>query len=87
MDDNVPQAGGNVGKILLGLVERLETIDEEKKKLAAERREVLSETKLMGFDKTMVNQVVKVRAMDPQKRSEQEAMLVSYLDAIAVAEG
>lgn len=85
MDENVPQAGGNAGKILLGFVERLELIDEEKKKLAAERREVLAETKVMGFDKTLVNQVVKVRAMDPQKRSEQEAMLVSYLDAIAVA--
>ena len=84
---DIAESGHNAGAVLLGLVERIERVDEEKKALAADRREILSEAKAFGLDKTIVNQVVKIRAMDPQKRSEQEALVAAYIDSIAAASG
>lgn len=74
--------GGNAVQFLKALVERVERVEEEKKALSADRKEIMTEAKAAGFDPSIINKVIKIRAMDPHKRTEQQQMLAMYLDAV-----
>ena len=63
-------------------ISRIERLEEEKKNLGADIREVYSEAKSGGFDTKIMRQVVKLRKMDKSDREEQEALLQVYLDAV-----
>jgi len=63
-------------------ITRIEKLEEEKKNLGADIREVYSEAKSAGFDVKIMRQVIKVRAMDTADREEQESLLEIYLDAV-----
>jgi uncharacterized protein (UPF0335 family) len=63
-------------------ITRIEKLEEEKKNLGADIREVYSEAKSAGFDVKIMRQVVKVRGMDKADREEQESLLEIYLDAV-----
>lgn len=65
------------------IVERVERLEEEKKALSGDIREVYAEAKGNGFDVAIVRQVVKIRAMDGTERDEREALLDLYLSALA----
>ena len=74
--------GNNAGSVLRGYVERIERLREEQKALKADEGEVLNEAKAVGFDKQIIRKVIQIRAMDPQKRSEQEALVATYIEAL-----
>ena len=78
--------GGNAVQFLKNIVERVERVEEEKKALSADRKEIMAEAKAAGFDPSIINKVIKIRAMDPHKRTEQQQMLATYLDAIGTGE-
>ncbi|MBM3515232.1 MAG: DUF2312 domain-containing protein [Alphaproteobacteria bacterium] len=63
-------------------ISRVERLEDEKKSLGADIREVYSEAKSAGFDTKIMRQVVKLRKMDKADREEQEALLQVYLDAV-----
>ncbi len=67
---------------LKSFVQRIERLEEEKKALGADIREVYSEAKSTGFDTKIMRRVIALRKMDRAERMEQEALLQVYLDAI-----
>jgi uncharacterized protein (UPF0335 family) len=69
---------------LRSFVERIERLEEEKKALADDIREVYSEAKGTGFDTKVMRQVIRLRKMESADRQEQEAMLDLYLSALGM---
>jgi uncharacterized protein (UPF0335 family) len=61
-------------------------LEEEKAALAADLREVYAEAKGNGFDVKALRAVVRLRKQDENKRREEEAVLVTYLHALGMAE-
>ncbi len=66
------------------IVERIERLEEEKKALADDIRDVYAEAKGNGFDVKTLRQVVRLRKVEMTERQEQEAMLDLYLSALGM---
>ena len=66
-------------------VERIERLEEEKKEVADQIKDVYAEAKALGYDTKALRQVVKLRKQDRQEREEQEAVLETYLIALGEA--
>ena len=79
--------GGITAEQLKAYVERIERLEEEKAAIAADVREVFAEAKGNGFDTKIMRQVIRLRKMDSQDRSEQEALLDLYKRALGLGEG
>ena len=73
-------AGANSDSVKF--LDRIERLEEEKKALGGDIREVYSEAKSGGFDAKIMRQVVRIRKLDKAERQEQEALLQVYLDAV-----
>ena len=73
----------NVGQ-LRALCERIELLEEAKRDRAEDIREVYDEAKGCGYDVKTLRRVIKIRAMDAQKRKEAEAVLELYLAALGL---
>ena len=69
---------------LRSFIERIERLEEEKKALADDIKEVYSEAKGTGFDTKVMRQVIRLRKMENADRQEQEAMLDLYLSALGM---
>ena len=69
---------------LRSFIERIERLEEEKKALTEDIREVYSEAKGQGFDTKIIRQVVRLRKLDRADRQEQEAILDLYLAALGM---
>ena len=69
------EVGGVAADRLRSFIERIERLEEEKKALADDIREVYSEAKGAGFDVKVMRQLIKLRKMDNDDRSEMEAIL------------
>ncbi len=78
------KAGGVAGDHLKSFIERIERLEEEKKALAEDIRDVYSEAKANGFDVKVMRQIVKIRKMDKDELDEQEALLDTYLLALGM---
>lgn len=74
--------GGIAGDILRSFIERIERLEEEKKGIADDIRDVYAEAKSSGFDPKIMRQVVRLRKLDRHEREEQESLLDVYLHAI-----
>ena len=66
-------------------IERIERLEEEKRALMADLRDVYSEAKYSGFDPKTMRQIVKIRAMDSDLLAEQETLLTTYREALGLA--
>jgi uncharacterized protein (UPF0335 family) len=69
---------------LKAFVERVERLEEEKKALADDVRDVYAEAKANGYDVKALRTVVKLRKQDVNERKEQEAILETYLHALGM---
>jgi len=69
---------------LKAFVERIERLEEEKKALADDIRDVYGEAKATGFDAKALRAVVRLRKMDADERKEQDAILETYLHALGM---
>jgi uncharacterized protein (UPF0335 family) len=69
---------------LRSFVERIERLEEEKKALADDIKEVYSEAKGTGFDTRVMRQVIRLRKLESADRQEQEATLDLYLSALGM---
>ena len=69
------------------LIERIERLEEEKREVAEQIKEVYAEAKGVGFDTKTLRKVIAQRKKDPDERSEEEAMLDLYMSALGMAPG
>lgn len=69
---------------LRSFIERIERMEEEKKALADDIKEIYSEAKGTGFDTKVMRNVIRLRKMESADRQEQEAMLDLYLGALGM---
>ncbi len=70
---------------LRAFIERIERLSEEKKALAEDIREVYAEAKGNGFDAKIIRRIIALRAQDPNKRAEEEALTDLYMSALGTA--
>lgn len=67
------------------LIERIERLEEEKKGIAEDIRDVYAEAKAVGYDPKIMRQIVRLRKMKPDDRSEQDMLLETYKNALGMA--
>ena len=83
--DDQPAAAHRFAKDQLkAFVERVERLEEEKKAIADDIRDVFAEAKANGFDVKALRSVVRLRKLDVNERKEQEAILETYLHALGM---
>ena len=76
----------NAGQ-LRAFCERIEKLEEEKRSIADDIKDVYAEAKGTGFDAKILRKVVALRKMDRDKRAEEEAVLDCYLAALGMLVG
>jgi uncharacterized protein (UPF0335 family) len=80
----MPDVGGIAGDRLKSLIERIERLEEEKKALADDIKEVYAEAKGTGFDTKIMRQIIRLRRMDKDDLDEQETLLDVYRRALGM---
>lgn len=78
------KTGGIAAERLQQIVARIERLEEEKKAIADDIKEVYAEAKGAGFDTKILRQVVRLRKLDKAEWQEQEALLDLYLSAVGM---
>jgi uncharacterized protein (UPF0335 family) len=76
MDDPVQ------GDQLKSIVQRIERLEEEKKTISDDIKEVYGEAKANGYDVKVLRKVIAIRKRDANERREEEAILDLYLQAV-----
>ena len=71
---------------LRAFIERIERLEEEKKTIADDIKDVYAEAKGTGFDTKILKKVIAIRKQDHDERLEQEAILDTYLLALGMIE-
>ncbi len=66
------------------LIERRERLEEEKKGIADDIRDVMAEAKAVGYDTKIIGQIIKLRKMKPDDRAEMEMVLDTYKAALGM---
>ncbi len=66
------------------LFERIEKMEEQKKEIAEDIRDVFAEGKSRGYDVKIMKQVLRLRALDPDKRQEERYLVDAYSSAIGL---
>jgi uncharacterized protein (UPF0335 family) len=69
---------------LKSIVERIERLEEEKKTIAADIKEVFAEAKGNGFDTKILRKVISLRKRDANELEEEDAMLALYMQALGM---
>ena len=78
-------AGGNVSAEQLRLfIERIERLEEEKKGIADDVRDVYAEAQARGYDPKTMRTIVRLRKMEKNARDEAEALLETYKAALGL---
>lgn len=72
---------------LRSIIERVERLEEEKKEVADQIKEVMAEAKANGFDTKTLRKVISLRKKNVEERQEEEAMLDLYLHALGMIPG
>jgi uncharacterized protein (UPF0335 family) len=76
--------GGIAGDRLKSFVERIERLEEERRALGQDIKEVFSEAKGTGFDPKIMRQVIRLRRMDKDDLDEQESLIDIYKRALGM---
>jgi len=78
-------ADGNVAADQLRLfIERIERLEEEKKGIADDIRDVYAEAKGQGYDSKTMRAIVRLRKMEKDARDEADALLETYRTALGL---
>lgn len=78
------ETGGIATDRLRSLIERIEKLEEDKKEISTDIREVFAEAKSAGFDVKIMRAILKLRKMDAADRDEQEFLLETYRKALDI---
>ena len=79
------EEGGVAAGQLRSFVERIERLEEEKKGISDDIRDVFAEAKGNGYDTKVMRQVIRLRKKEPAERQEEEALLDLYMHALGMA--
>ena len=79
----IPGAGAGAEQ-LSQYIERIERLEEEKRALMADIKDIYYEAKASGFEPKIMRQIVKMRAMDRDLLSEQDTLLTTYREALGI---
>ena len=66
------------------LIERIERLEEEKKGIADDIRDVYAEAKAVGYDPKMMREIIRLRKMKPDDRAQMEMILDTYKAALGL---
>jgi len=81
----VSEEGHNsAGEQLRLLIERIETLEEEKRGVADDIKDIYTEAKARGYDAKILREVVRLRKMAKDDRNEHFALLETYAKAIGM---
>ena len=69
---------------LKAIIERIERLEEEKKAISDDIRDVYAEAKGNGFDVKALRTIVRMRKQDANEREEQETILETYMQALGM---
>lgn len=69
---------------LRAFIERIELIDEERRALAGDIKDIYAEAKGTGFDAKIIRKIVSLRRQDVRKRKEEEEILDVYMSALGM---
>ena len=69
---------------LKSFVTRIENLEEQKSALSDDIKDVFTELKGRGYDAKAVRQILKLRKLDPNERTEQEAIVETYMTALGM---
>lgn len=72
-------------KHLMAFLERVEKLEEEKRAIADDIKDVYAEAKGTGYDVKIIRKIVALRRQDKQKRQEEEEILDLYMSALGIA--
>jgi uncharacterized protein (UPF0335 family) len=84
IEDDTSDVGGVAGKRLKSFLDRVERLEEEKKGLADDIKDIYAEAKGVGFDVKTMRKILKLRKMEVEKRREEEELLELYKAAIGL---
>ncbi|WP_448786377.1 DUF2312 domain-containing protein [Brucella intermedia] len=70
---------------LRAFIERIERLEEEKRTIGEDIKEVYVEASGSGFDKKIVREIIRLRRKEDHERQEEEAMLQLYMDALGMS--
>ena len=76
--------GGIAGERLKSLIERIERLEEEKRVLAEDIKEVYAEAKGSGFDPKIMRHIIRIRKRDKDELDEEETLLDIYKRALGM---
>ena len=76
--------GGIAADRLKSFVERIERLEEEKRGLQEDIKEVYAEAKGTGFDTKIIRQIIRLRKMEKHQLDEQDALLETYRAALGM---
>jgi uncharacterized protein (UPF0335 family) len=79
--------GGVAGEQLKSFIERIERLEEEKRALSGDIKEVYAEAKGTGFEPKIMRQIIKLRKMDKEEADEEESLLDLYKRALGMMPG
>ena len=78
------KTGGIAADRLRSLVERIERLEEERKALAADIKDIFAEAKSAGFDPKVMRQLIRIRKQEPAEVEEVETLLDVYRRALGM---
>lgn len=78
-------SGGIAGERLLNIVQRIERLEEEKKSLAGDVRDLYLEAKSAGFDVKALRQLIRTRKMEAAELEELESLIDVYRHSLGLA--
>ncbi len=76
------EVGGVAADRLRSLIERIERLEEEKRELQSDIRDIFAEAKSAGFDVKAMRTILKLRKMNAADRDEQEVVVETYRKAL-----
>lgn len=85
LEPDVDPLGNKSADQLRLLIERTERLEEEKKGIADDIKDVYAEAKANGYDVKTMRAIVKLRKMETHTRQEMDALLATYRNALGLA--
>jgi uncharacterized protein (UPF0335 family) len=82
--DKKPDVGGIAADRLLSIIERIERLEEERKALSNDIKDIYSESKSAGFDVKVIRQIISIRKKEPAEVEEQDTLLELYKRALGM---
>ena len=84
VETDKPETGGIAADRLRSLVDRIERLEEERKALGSDIKDIYAEAKSAGFDVKVLRQLIRIRKQEPAEVEEQETILDVYRSALGM---